>query len=446
MRVLIIDFDRTGLDMAYRAAEAGHEVRLWSPPNADGSPVMAGHGFAGIQRVPKWPESVMWAGKDGLVVNMFNDKKITQSLDVWRRHGYRVFGPSAKSAQIEHDRGAGMKLFEKFGFEVPEYQLFPTLEATLAYAWKAQDPMVLKPMGDEEDKSLTYVAHDPADLVSFLEMKKRHGVQIKGQLMLQQKIDLIMELGISAWLGPAGFSRAHNVSVEYKKLMNGDYGPSTGEMGDLSRYYTDTAESKLSQALMKFEDTLVEMGHVGDFAIGGAIDSKGRYVPFEVSARFGYPEIFAFLHCHRCDPVEWMSDVIDGRDSLVVDERPAICVVMAKPPFPKASEKAADDVGAVITGIEDVWGYVSPVEMMIEQGPAMKAGKVARDLVYKTTGNYVCTVTAQGADVHDAIEEAYAAADRIKYQDRMLRTDIGRDLEKKLPKAKTLGFRELPDW
>lgn len=446
MRVLIVDFDKVGLDLAYRAAEAGHAVQIWSPPNSDGSPVMAGHGFPGIKRVDNWQTAMLWVGKTGLTVNMFNDKAITKSLDQWRARGYRIFGPSAKSAALEHDRGAGMKLFEKFGFEVPEYKLFPTLEATLAYAWKLQDPMVMKPMGDNEDKSLTYVAHDPADLVSFLEMKKRHGVKIEGQLMLQEKVDIIMELGVSAWMSSSGFSRAHNVSVEYKKLMDGDFGPSTGEMGDMSRYYTDTEESILSDHLMRFEDTLLEMGHIGDFAIGGGVTGKGKYVPFEVSARFGYPEIFAFLHCHRCDPISWMNSMIDGEDTLEVDERPAICVVLAKPPFPKSNDKPAEDVGAVVTGIEEVWHHVSPVELMIEEGPCMKSGKVSRDQVYKTTGNYICTVTAQGSDVHDAISEANSAAERIKFQDRMMRTDIGKDLEKKLPRVKALGYRELPDF
>lgn len=448
MRVLIVDPDCVGLDLAYRAAEGGHEVQFWQRPNKDGSAPLDGKGFPGITKVKDWPKAMLWVGKTGIVVNMFNDREITKALDAWRTRGWRIFGPSAKSMTLEHDRGAGMKLFEKLGFEVPEYQVFPNLEATLDYAWQCQDPMVLKPMGDEEDKSLTYVAHDPADLVSFLEALKERGAKIKGQLMLQEKVDLLMEVGVSAWMTSNGFSKAHNVSVEYKKLMSGDYGPSTGEMGDLTRYYTDTEESILSQHLMKFEDKLFELGHLGDFAIGGAVTTKGKYVPFETSVRFGYPEIFAFLHCHRVDPVEWMSDAIDGVDSLIVDERPAICLVMATPPFPRppAEDDPYEGAGRVITGIEEVWPYVSPVAMQIEDGPYMRNGKVARGPVYKTTGPYVCTVTAQGADVHDAIEESYAAAERIKFQDRILRNDIGKDLEKKLPKVKALGFKELPDY
>jgi len=445
-RVFVVDPDCMGLDMSYRAVEAGHELRWWQKPDKDGKQPLDGKGFIGIVKVKDITTGMLWSGKDGLVINMFNNKEVTAVLEQWRVRGWRIFGPSMKSLTLEHDRAAGMKLFEKLGFEVPPYQTFPTLDACLAHAWKLQDPMVLKPMGDEEDKSLTYVANDPADLVSFLEAKKKSGVKIKGQLMLQEKVDFLMELGVSAWTGPNGFSAAHNVSVEYKNLMNGDYGPATGEMGDLTKYYTDTSESILSDHLMRFEDTLVKMGHIGDFAIGGAVTKTGKYVPFEVSARFGYPEIFAFMHCHRGDPIEWMSDLIDGNDTLIVDERPAICVVMAKPPFPAAAESHTEAVGSVITGIESVWQYVSPAAMMIEDGPCMKDGKIVNGPTYKTSGPYVCTVTAQGSDVHDAIEECYAAAEQIKYQDRMMRTDIGKDLEKKIPKAKALGYHELPDW
>ena len=446
MKVLIVDPDCVGLDLAYRAAEGGHEVQLWQKPQPNGAMPLDGIGFPGIQKVKNWQAAMLWVGKDGLVVNMFNDREVTKALDGWRARGWRVFGPSLKSATLEHDRGAGMKLFEKLGFDVPPYQVFPSIDATLAAAWKMQDPMVMKPMGDEEDKSLTYVAHDPADLVSFLEELKARGTKLKGQLMLQEKVDLLMEVGVSAWMTTSGFSEAHNVSVEYKKLMPGDYGPSTGEMGDLTRYYTDTADSKLSEYLRRFEDHVFSLGHIGDFAIGGALTTKGKFVPFELSVRFGYPEIFAFLHCHLCDPIEWMSDAVDGRDTLLVDERPAICLVMAKPPFPAAPTEPHEGSGSVITGIEDVWEHVSPVAMMIDEGPVWRDGRIVKEQVYKTTGPYVCAVTAQGSDVHDAIDLAYAAAERIKFRDRILRTDVAKDLEKKLAKAKALGFNEFPDW
>lgn len=446
MRVLVIDYDRTGLDICYRAAEAGHEVRWWCSPTADGKPSRAGDGFPGVVKVKDWPSNVKWAGKDGLILNLFNDRKITAQLDLWKKAGYPVFGPTTKSAALEIDRGAGMKMFKEFDFYVPEYQVFPTLEATLAYAWKCQDPMVLKPMGDEEDKSLTYVPHDPADLVSFLEQKKAEGAKIKGQLMLQEKIDLMMEIGISGWMGRDGFLLPKNVNVEHKKLMNDDYGPSTGEQGTVCKYFTDPTDSKLVEALLKFEDQLVELGHTGDFDIGGAISKKGQFVPFEVSVRMGWPSTFILFHCHEGDPVQWARDALDGNDTLEVCEEVAVGVVMAMPPYPRTNEHPESSIGHVVTGLEEVWEHVSPVELMIENGPVMESGRVGKGEVYKTTGDYVCCVTATGADLHDVIPQVYGAVERIKFKDRMARTDIGKGLEHKLPKAKALGFTELPDW
>src|SRR5258708_750518 len=152
MRVLIVDFDRTGLDIAYRSAEADHEVRWWQPPHVDGSRWRAGDGFPGIDKLygeNGWQASIKWAGKDGLILNLFNDRKITKQLDLWKAAGYPVFGPTSKSAALEIDRGLGMKYFEEFDFEVPTYHTFNSLEETIAFAWKAQEPYVLKPMGDE---------------------------------------------------------------------------------------------------------------------------------------------------------------------------------------------------------------------------------------------------------------------------------------------------------
>ena len=108
MHLLLIDSDDTGLDLAYRAAEAGHDVRIWTKPNPDKSKVWTGHGFKGIERVNTWQPSMTWVGKQGLVVNLFNDQKLTAELDRWRSFGIPIFGPTVQSANLEWNRGDGM--------------------------------------------------------------------------------------------------------------------------------------------------------------------------------------------------------------------------------------------------------------------------------------------------------------------------------------------------
>ena len=121
-------------------------------------------------------------------------------------------------------------------------------------------------------------------------------------------------------------------------------------------------------------------------------------------------------------------------------------MIMARPPFPSQNEDAKSNVGYPITGIEDVWEHVSPWQMMIGEGPIMMDGKIVKGSQYKTTGEYICVVTGHGADVHDAQATCYAAVDKIKFADRIVRNDVGNRLEKELPKLKALGYEEVPDF
>lgn len=444
MNLLLIDTDCTGLDLAYRAVAAGHKVRWYVAPHKDHSKVWDGDGFVGIEKVTSWKPHMAWA-KTGLIVNLFNDKKVTAELDEWRKFNMPIFGPTVKSAELERNRGLGMKFMEQHGIEVPTNHTFKTLQEAYKFAWKADQPYVFKTLGDEEDKSLSYVASDPADLVGWLETKINQGLKLKGECVLQEKIDKICDVGVSGWMGKEGFLPGKwNINFEHKKLMPGDFGPNTGEMGTVCKY---VEESVLADTMLKpFEEALVKLGHIGDFDIECGITSTGKAVPYEFSARFGWPSTQILMACHTCDPVEWMKDALRGKDSLEVDDRVAIGVLMSGPPFPTKNEDPQSSVGSIVSGIEDVWDHVSPWQIMLDKGPVMKDGKIANGEVYKRTGDYVCVVTALGSDVHDVIPEVYAAIDRIKYSDRIVRNDVGARLEKELPKLKALGYDEMPEW
>jgi len=445
MRVLVLDTDDTALDLCYRAAEAGHEVRVWTTPNKDKSKIWTGYGFAGVERVSSWQPSMAWA-KRGLVINAFNDRKVTAELDRWREFGAAVFGPTIQSSKLEEDRAFGMKFIKDHGIDIPEYHTFKTLDEAIAFAWKADQPYVFKTLGSEEEKSLSYVASDPGDLVGWLEMKRDQGLKLKGPCMLQEKIDKIADVGVSGWVGKHGFLPGKfTVNFEHKKLMPGDFGPNTGEMGTVIKYVE--GGRLVDEMLKPFEESLVKLGHIGDFDMECGIDSKGKAWPYEFSARFGWPSTQIAMACHTGDPIEWMkAAVATGEDKLEVDDQVAIGVLMCRPPFPTKNEDPQSNVGYPIAGIEDVWDHISPWQMMLEKGPVMEGGKITEGDVYKTTGDYVCVVTALGPDVHDVIPAVYAAVDRVKFSDRIVRTDIGERLEKELPQLHAFGYSEMPQW
>ena len=136
----------------------------------------------------------------------------------------------------------------------------------------------------------------------------------------------------------------------------------------------------------------------------------------EYNARFGDPETQVVLPRLRSDLVEVMMAVAEGRPDdieLEWDERWAVTVVLASAGYPGSYEK-----GKEITGIEDA--------ERIDGVTVFHAGtKRTEDDRLVTSGGRVLDVTAMGATFEDAREAAYAACERINFDGKQLRSDIG---------------------
>jgi phosphoribosylamine---glycine ligase len=410
VRVLVIDTELMNLDFALRCAASGDEVRLYRY-QSKGKVDRYGEGFSEIRLVSEWRDHMGWA-KDGLIYVTGNFVHLYE-LDRYRHHGFRIFGPTAASARLEIDRSAGQELLKAAGIEVPNYETFPSLQAAREFAAKADRPMVHKPLGDEADKSLTYVPHDAADLVGWLDHQIRAGKKPKGEVMLQEKVDLLCEMGISGWFGPEGFLRDKwQICFEHKNLMPGEIGPATGEMGTLCQYVVDDPMAEMLTAL---ESALQALGHRGDFAIGCGIDQKGRAWPFEFTVRTGYPAWYIQIASHRGSPSQWMRDLLDGKDSLKVSYDAAIGVVMGQPWLGVGPVRPPTDYleGHEIKGVEAIGDAAHLVSVMWRNGE------------YQTTGEYVAVVTGLGKSIEKARTKTYASVEKLKFPNSIYRTDIG---------------------
>lgn len=402
-------------------------------------PVRDGEGFKQIEIVTEWQKHMPWA-KDGLIVTTGNCKYL-RALDGYREFGYRVFSPTVASANLEIERSVGMDAMRASGIEVPPYQTFSSLEDAERFARKSDRAWVHKPMGDEDDKSLTYVSSDPADLVGWLQRRIARGVKLKGKVMLQEKIDMLCEIGVSGWFGPDGFLPGKwQVCFEHKKLMSGDCGPATGEQGTVTQYVE--SDKLANETLIPMVGALRAAGHRGDFAVGAGIDKAGRAWPFEFTARLGWPCFYIQCASHRGDPAQWMRDLLDGKDSLKVSHDIAIGVVCAQPNYPYNKSPPELVEGNPISGLDDVWDDIHPASVMVGKGPMMDGAEVKDGPIYQTTGEYVLVVTGLGKTVAKARKKVYGTVDKIGFPNMMFRDDIGEALEKKLPQLHKFGYAE----
>lgn len=436
MRVLIIDTDHVGLDFAMRAVAAGHEVKLF---RFSKKPTRYAEGVPGITLVDDYKPHMAWA-KDGLVLNTANNRYLWE-LDRYRQDfGYtNIFAPTVASARLEINRQAGMEAMQAVGIDIPPYCTLNSLEEAETFARKSDRAWVFKPMGDEDDKSLTYVSHSPADLVGWLRRQIKAGKKLKGQAMLQEKVDRLEEIGVSGWMGPEGFlPDKWQTCIEHKPLMSGDVGPATGEQGTIMQYcMTDKLASAM---LLPFEPILRTLGHRGDFAIGAMLDTSGKAWPLEFTARCGYPAWWIQNASHRGDPVKWMRDLLDGRDGLKVSYDVAIGVVMAQPCYPYDLAAPEMVTGIPIQGYEDVAADVHLVEAMMGKGPVMQDGKVVDRPVFETAGEYVCVATALGKTITQARKKVYETVKAVKFPNRIYRDDIGEKVQAKLKDFHRFGY------
>jgi len=429
MNVLILDQDRVGLDFAMRCEEHGHNVKLFLNPTSYNNKT----GYGLVERVSDWTKWMQWAN---IIVPTSNAKYLDR-LEDFRKYGYPIFGPSKASAALEVNRQAGMELFKKAGIDIPPYKMFRSFDEAEAHCWKHDQRYVFKTMGDDEDKSMSYVASDSADMISTLRRWKKKGKVLKGPCMLQDFIPGV-EMGVSAWMGSQGFLKPRGENAEHKKLMAGNYGPNTGEEGTVMWY---TEDSKMARDVLDpLEKALLALGHRGDVDVNCIIDEKGKAWPLEFTCRLGWPAFF--LQCaQHAEPVQWMKDALDGKDTLQTSQEMFSCVVVSIPPYPAKITPRNDVEGIPIRGInEKNWKNLHLCCVQAGKDVELVNDKPVEKEMFLTTDTYVMVVNGCGSTIKSATRKMYSVVDEIKINNMQVRNDIGESFAKGLPDLQSLGF------
>jgi len=327
---------------------------------------------------------------------------------------------------------------EKVGIETAPYQTFKSMQDAYKHVVKTKERFVFKTLGDNEDKSLTYVSKGPHDLLEWMDRIIAQKNEPKGDVMLQAFIKGI-EMGVSRFMGSKGFVGQWNESFEHKKLMSGNHGPNTGEMGTIAYF---TKESKLGEeTLAKLEKELVKLNHTGDTALGFMIDETGKPWPTEWTCRFGWPIENMMLGSTADDPIAWMKDALNGKDTTSFKEDIGCCLVLAHADFPHGHDTKREVSDVPIYGVtRGNKRHLHPQAVKIDPRWDMDGEKLTKRPTWNTTGDYAVVVTGFGKDVKQASGRAYKTSEQLNLSNDILRDDIGEGLEKQLPELHKMGY------
>jgi len=417
------------LDFALRCIKKGHAVKVFMANEKNQTVNTVGDGM--IEKVKDWTKWMRWAD----LVLLTDNTKYLHQLETYRQYGYPILGATLASAELELDREKGQQALKRCGLEIIQSKTFSDYDKAIQYVDKTRKRFVSKPSGDA-DKALSYCSKSPKDMIYMLQRWKKQQ-KLKSPFILQEFVPGI-EMAVGGWFGPGGFSKWYCENYEFKKLMNDDLGVATGEQGTVVQYVN---KSKLADIVLKpLEQVLHETGHTGYVDINCIIGEDGTPCPLEWTCRLGWPlsNIMQVLHE---DIVDWMPDLLDGKDTFTPAEDIAVGVVMSIPDYPYSKMTNKEVSGVPIYGSKDIEYFFHPCEVKLGTAPDEVDGKIKDVQMPVTAGDYVAVITGVGDTVNEAKRMAYKNVKKIEIPNSpMYRTDIGNRLIKQLPALHAMGY------
>jgi len=339
-------------------------------------------------------------------------------VDSFRAAGLTIFGPTQAAAQLEGSKAFTKDFLARHNIPTAFYQNFTDVEPALAYVRKIGAPIVIKADGLAAGKGVIValtLAEAEAAVTDMLAGNAfgdaGHRIVVEEFLDGEEASFIVMVDGEN--VVPMATSQDH------KRVGNGDSGPNTGGMGAYSPapVVTDEIHQRvMDQVIWPTVRGMAAEGNVytGFLYAGLMIDTNGQPKVIEFNCRFGDPETQPIMMRLRSDLVALCLAGAQGGladTSSEWDPRPALGVVLAAGGYPGDYRQ-----GDVIHGLPTV---ESDEAKVFHAGTALQGDDVV------TKGGRVLCVTALGATVAEAQQQAYQLAQQIQWQDSFYRTDIG---------------------
>lgn len=353
----------------------------------------------------------------GLVVIGPEAPLVVGVADAVRAVGIPCFGPGAEGAQVEGSKKFSKELMERAGVPTAAYASFTDEAAALAYVRDQGAPLVVKADGLAAGKGVV-VATELSQAEDAVRACFDGAFGKAGATVVIEEMMTGPECSLLAFTDGETV-RPMCTSQDHKRALEGDRGPNTGGMGAYAPVpiVTDEEHAAMVDAL---EKTVAQLHAEGiDYRgclYGGFMLTPAGPKVLEFNARFGDPETQVVIPRLENDLVEVMLAVAEGRLSEVElrwSDRWVVTVVLTSAGYPGSYEK-----GKVITGVEDAEAMDDVT--VYHAGTALTD---AGDLV--TSGGRVLDVTALGDTFEAARDRAYAACEKIQFEGKTLRHDIG---------------------
>ena len=336
--------------------------------------------------------------------------------DLLEDHGHKVFGPRKYAATFEGSKAFSKEFMVRHNIPTAKYKEVNSFEEACEAIKEFSYPLVIKADGLAAGKGVV-ICEDEALAVSTLDSMMNLGaLDNAGKKVVIEEFLTGFECSLLCFTD--GNSIVPMVlSKDHKQIYDGNIGPNTGGMGTVSPnpFMNESMMGNLNEdILVPFVEGLKKdsIDYRGVIFIGLMVEN-GKAKVLEFNVRFGDPETQSILLRLDSDLFEIMEAVsnkeLDKVEVKWKDDHVA-CLVLASAGYPGSYEK-----GKVITGLDEVSDDI----IVFHAGTKEVNGNIV------TNGGRVLNVCALGNSLEDTREKVYKAQEKINFEGKYFRKDIG---------------------
>ena len=340
--------------------------------------------------------------------------------DYFKNTDIKVVGPASKAAQLEGSKSFAKDFMLKYDIPTAKYRSFGPEQLNDAYNFleDLNAPFVLKADGLAAGKGVLIIQDNEEAKTELKNILTGNKFGSAGsQVVIEEFLDGI-EMSTFVLTDGKNYLVLPEAK-DYKRIGEKDTGLNTGGMGAVSPvpFADGELKSKIEEKIVKPTVRGIQaegMDYKGFLFIGLMIVNKEPYV-IEYNVRMGDPETEVVMPRIESDLLMHLNSLFDGaldQQKLEIIGRTACTVMMVSGGYPLDYEK-----GKEITGLDEV-----------QNSYVYHCGTKEENDKILTNGGRVISITSMGENMEDALRKAYSDVERINFEGKYYRKDIGFDL------------------
>jgi len=331
-------------------------------------------------------------------------------------------GPGKKGAMLEGSKDFSKQFMLRHGIPTAGAKTFTaqTLDQGLAYIETLTPPIVLKADGLAAGKGVLILPNkaEAAEKLRQMLVGEMFG-QASSKVVIE---DFLQGIELSVFVLTDGQDYVILPEAkDYKRIGEQDTGPNTGGMGAVSPvpFAQQGFMQKVEEQVVKptLKGLQQEQIPFKGFLFIGLMNVQGQPYVIEYNVRMGDPETQAVMPRIKSDLVVLLEAAAKGQlgaHTIDIAHETVATVVLVAGGYPGSYEK-----GKVIEGLS----HEAPAQVF-HAGTKTAPGTPQ----VLTNGGRVLAISAKGATLEQALDQAYQQAGQIHWPNMYYRKDIGQDL------------------